>query len=196
MVHHTADVLVIGAGIVGCSIAYALRKRGIGVVVLERDTIGAHASSAAAGLLAPLRPLSEANALQSLLLTGAQQLTLLIPELESISGMSVGYEQIGALRLLPANMVAAVPAWVDDWKRKGYSIEILTPEEVRTCEPLLMSTADIAGAVLITGEGQVVPGLLTQAYAQAARHLGAIFCEHLATERLKVSCFHAIAHKL
>jgi glycine oxidase len=178
MVHHTADVLVIGAGIVGCSIAYTLRKRGISVVVLERDTIGAHASSAAAGLLAPLRPLSEENALQSLLLTGAQQLTLLIPELENVSGISVGYEQIGALRLLPESMVAAVPAWVERWKHKGYSIEVLSPEEIRRCEPLLMTPADIAGAVLMNGEGQVVPGLLTQAYAQAARRLGALFCEH------------------
>ena len=178
MVHHTADVLVIGAGIVGCSIAYALRKRGIGVVVLERDTIGAHASSAAAGLLAPLRPLSEENVLQSLLLTGAQQLTLLIPELENVSGISVGYEQIGALRLLPESMVAAVPAWVEKWKRKGYSLEALSPEDIHRCEPLLMPPADIAGAVLMNGEGQVIPGLLTQAYAQAARHLGAVFYEH------------------
>ena len=55
----SADVLIIGGGIIGCSIAYFLRKHGVEVIVLEKGDIGAQASSAAAGLLAPIRPLSQ-----------------------------------------------------------------------------------------------------------------------------------------
>ena len=54
---HSADVLIVGGGVIGCSIAYFLRKQGVGVIVLEKGDIGAQASSAAAGLLAPIRPL-------------------------------------------------------------------------------------------------------------------------------------------
>ena len=49
-----SDVLVIGAGVIGLSIARALNKRGVrNISVIERGTIGAEASHAAAGMLAP-----------------------------------------------------------------------------------------------------------------------------------------------
>src|SRR5690348_11107398 len=54
----TTDVIVIGGGIIGCSIAYYLRKAGVDVIVLDQGEIGTQASSAAAGLLAPLGSLS------------------------------------------------------------------------------------------------------------------------------------------
>ena len=64
----TTDVVIVGGGVIGCAIAYHLRKAGIDVVVLDQGDIGAEASSAAAGLLAPLGSLSGPGPFADLLL--------------------------------------------------------------------------------------------------------------------------------
>src|SRR5438105_15179826 len=94
LVKHSADVLIVGGGIIGCSIAYFLRKRGIEVIVLEKGHIGAQASSAAAGLLAPIRPLSQRDTFKALQLAGLTRFSSRVPVLEAITGSYVGYEQI------------------------------------------------------------------------------------------------------
>ncbi len=63
---YSADVLIVGGGIIGCSIAYFLRKQGVEVIVLEKGDIGNQASSAAAGLLAPIRPLAPGDPFKAL----------------------------------------------------------------------------------------------------------------------------------
>ena len=55
----SAEIVIIGAGVIGLSIAFELARRGRAPVVLERDRVGAGAASAAAGMLAPV---SEAEA--------------------------------------------------------------------------------------------------------------------------------------
>ncbi len=52
----TTDVVILGGGVIGCSIAYQLCKRGVDVIVLEQGEIGSQASNDASGLLAPLKP--------------------------------------------------------------------------------------------------------------------------------------------
>src|SRR6266480_4982346 len=99
---NATEVLIIGGGIIGCSIAYFLRKQGVEVIVLEKGDICAQASSAAAGLLAPIRPLSQQDPFKALQLAGLARFSSFVPELEAASGMDVGYEQTGTLRLLPA----------------------------------------------------------------------------------------------
>ncbi len=69
----TTDVLIVGGGVIGCSIAYFLRKKGVEVIVLEHDEIGAQASSAAVGLLAPIRPFSEEDSFKTLQLAGMKR---------------------------------------------------------------------------------------------------------------------------
>ncbi|MFL5652761.1 MAG: glycine oxidase ThiO [Ktedonobacteraceae bacterium] len=173
---HSADVLIVGGGIIGCSIAYFLRKRGIEVIVLEKGHIGAQASSAAAGLLAPIRPLSQRDPFKALQLAGLTRFSSLVPELEAVSGINVGYEQTGTLRLLPGEKVVPVYTWAEAWRRSGYHIEVLTPAETYKREPLL--SPELHGAVSIADEAQVVPVQLVQAYAQAALNLGAMLYAH------------------
>ena len=108
LVKSSADVLIVGGGIIGCSIAYFLRKQGVEVVLLEKGSIGDQASSAAAGLLAPMRPLAQRDSFKELQLAGLARFPLFVPELEAISGISVGYKQMGTMRLLPAEKI--VPA--------------------------------------------------------------------------------------
>src|SRR6266581_1595410 len=119
---YSADVLIVGGGIIGCAIAYFLRKQGVDVIILEKGEIGAQASSAAAGLLAPIRPLSQQDLFKALQLAGLARFSSFVPELEAISGITVGYERTGTLRILPAEKIDSVQAWAEAWQRAGYHI--------------------------------------------------------------------------
>jgi glycine oxidase len=173
---HSADVLIVGGGIIGCSIAYFLRKQGVEVIVLEKGEIGDQASSAAAGLLAPIRPLTQQDPFKALQLAGLARFSAFVPEVEAISGIKIGFERTGTLRLLPAEKIVAVQTWAEEWRRTGYHIEVLTPEETYQREPLL--SAGLRGAVSIADEAQVVPVQLVEAYAQAGLNLGALLYTH------------------
>ena len=83
----TTDIVIVGGGVIGCAIAYFLRKQHVDVIVLERGEIAGQASGAAAGLLAPLGPLSGPGPFADLVLTGFSSLCLLVPELEDSSGV-------------------------------------------------------------------------------------------------------------
>src|SRR5437879_538625 len=151
----TTDVVVVGAGIVGCAIAYFLQKRGIKVTVLEQaEEIGKQSTGAAVGLLAPIRPLARrSDPFKSLQLASLARFPSLISELEEVSGISTDYEQTGALRVLPFEKIEPIRAWSETWKQEGFQIEILSPEEVYQREPLLFP--GLAGAVHIADEAQV-----------------------------------------
>jgi len=176
LMKYSADVLIVGGGIIGCSIAYFLRKQGVEVIVLEKGDIGNQASSAAAGLLAPIRPLVSHDPFKALQLAALARFPTFVQELEAASGISVGYERTGTLRLLPAEKIVPVQMWAEKWRQEGYHIEVLTLEETYQCEPLL--SAGLLGAVSIADEAQVVPVQLVKAYAQAALNLGALLYSH------------------
>lgn len=50
----TADVVIVGGGVIGCAVAYDLARAGLKVTLLEKGTVGGEASSASAGLIVPL----------------------------------------------------------------------------------------------------------------------------------------------
>ena len=83
------DVVIVGGGVVGCSIAYHLRKAGVSVMVIDQGEIGAEASSAAAGLLAPLGSLAGPGPFADLLLASFALFPSMVPELEDASGIRV-----------------------------------------------------------------------------------------------------------
>ncbi|MBA2391410.1 MAG: glycine oxidase ThiO [Ktedonobacteraceae bacterium] len=172
----SADVIIIGAGIIGSSIAYFLGKRGVNVLVLDKNEIGSQSSSAAAGLLAPIRPLAKEDNYRRLLLDGIKRLPAIVPELEEATNIDVEYRLTGTLRVLPRDKKKSVSDWVTSYKQAGFHVEMLSPDEAHEREPLLFS--ELCAAVAIAEEGQVNPINLTQAYAGAAKALGATFYEH------------------
>src|SRR5437588_9604933 len=96
---YITDLLIICGGVIGCAIAYNLRKLGVVVTVVDAGEIGAEASSAAAGLLAPLGSLAGPGPLADLLLASCSMFPALVPELEEASGVSLAYERSGSLRV-------------------------------------------------------------------------------------------------
>jgi glycine oxidase len=168
------DVMIMGGGVIGCAIAYYLRKAGVAVTLIERGQIGGQASSAAAGLLAPLGPLSGPGPFADLVLAGFRLFPQLVPELvaASNSGVDLGYAQTGALRTVRnPKRVAHLQKRMQAWQPLGLTMHWLTGEEARQREPGL--AADICAAIYAPEESQIQAPKLTQAFAQAAGKLGA-----------------------
>lgn len=166
------DVVIIGGGVTGCAIAYYLRKAGIDVVLLEQGDIGGQASGAAAGLLAPLGPISEPGPFADLLLASFALFPSLVAELEDISGLHVAYEQTGALRTVRnPKRVTHLAKRMSAWEPLGLHMQWLTGDEARHREPLL--TDDICAAIYAPEESQINAPQLVQAFSQAASRLGA-----------------------
>jgi glycine oxidase len=185
-----ADVIIIGGGVIGCAIAYYLRKLQINVVLLERGEIGGQASSAAAGLLAPLGPLSGPGPFADLLLAGFARLIAEVPELEEVSGLRLGYEQTGALRMVRnAKRVAHLRKRFANWQPLGLQIEWLDGEETRLHEPSL--SPDTCAAVYAPQEAQIQANQVVKGFARGAGKLGASLYQQqevtdIVTERSRV----------
>jgi glycine oxidase len=172
-----ADVVIVGGGVIGCAIAYHLRKAHRSVLVLEQGTIGGQASGAAAGLLAPLGPLPGPGPFADLLLAGFSLFPTLVPELEDASGVRLGYEQTGALRVArqPKSAARLRERWAV-WQSFGLQLSWLTGEEARQREPLL--APDVCAAVYAPEESQIQAPQVVQAFSAAATNLGATLRSH------------------
>ena len=77
------DVAIVGAGIMGCAVAWRLRQRGLSVVLVERGVPGAEASSAAAGILAPQAEADEPGPFLDLALASRRLYPDFVAELSS-----------------------------------------------------------------------------------------------------------------
>jgi len=173
----TTDVVVAGGGIIGCAIAYNLRKLGIDVIVLDKGEIGVEASSAAAGLLAPLGSLSGPGPFADLLLASFALFPSLIPELEEVSGIRTEYEQTGALRIVRnPRHIANLRKRMEEWQPLGLEMHWLSGDEARQREPLL--SPDVCAAIHAPEESQISASQLTRAFAQAAIQRGAKLYSH------------------
>ncbi len=166
------DAIIIGGGIIGLSLAIALRKQGLRVLIVERGEPGREASYAAAGMLAgsgleipvPLRPLAEES---------ARLYPEFVHELEDESGMKVDLREQGTI-LISSN------------GRFPETAELISSEQLQSLEPALATSAmfgsaqggrgraplhdqsDIIAAYL--SERSVDPRALVSAAIKAVRH--------------------------
>jgi glycine oxidase len=179
----SCDVAIIGGGVIGCSIAYQLRKAGVDVLVIERQEVAAEASSAAAGLLAPFGSLTEPGPFSDLVLASWSLAPTLLPQIEQESDVQVEYRRVGALHIAANDReVEALRQQMQAWEALGAKMTWLTADETHEREPLLgsQSNAPVQAAILIEGEGSIKAPAVARAYAEAARRAGTRFA--LATE--------------
>src|SRR5437660_1924791 len=96
----STDVVIVGGGIVGLSAAYYLARAGVKSTVIERDSIGSHASGFAFGELTPSRGAGIPGPLVPLAQLGLRMHRELSPELRDITGIDPGYHVRQTLALM------------------------------------------------------------------------------------------------
>ena len=193
----SSDVVVVGGGAVGCAAAWFLAREGVQVTLVERDELAGQASGAAAGMLAPVGEAEyEEEATRGdasagagvtsegdfgragetgspLVLWGMRSLDSfpeLCETLREISGVDPEFEASGLLRLATSESeerrLRAWPARLADC-----GLEWIDADAARAAAPGI--APDVRGALWSPREAHVRSPLLTQAYAGAARQLGA-----------------------
>jgi glycine oxidase len=159
-------IAVVGGGIIGCATAWELAKAGCAVTLFERATPGSEASSAAAGLLAPLGD-SPDSAFGRLALASWRLYPALTEELRALTGIDVEYVSRGTIYpLLSGEDVRRAEARVGDRFDPVYGIEVWDTADVRDREPALSSR--VRGAMFVRADHWVNNERLVIAYAQAA----------------------------
>ncbi|HCX86682.1 MAG TPA: FAD-dependent oxidoreductase [Gammaproteobacteria bacterium] len=159
-------MVIIGGGVVGCSVAYHLAELGVSeVVLLERKALTSGTTWHAAGLVGQLRATQNLTRL-------AQYTTELYAQLESLTGQATGFRQNGSLSL------ATDGERFEELKRGasmascfGLEVEVVSPKEALDLYPI-MATEDLVGAVFLPRDGQTNPTDTTQALARGARDKG------------------------
>ena len=149
----SADVAIVGGGIVGCAIALAARRRGLSVALLERGRICGEASSAAGGLICAQYDADADTPLFRLRLDGRNAFPEFAHLLQDLSGLDIGFSRGPTLGLALTHQqrrhLLARVAWQ---KESGLDVEFLEPDEARRREPLL--PPDLTGAAVYP-DGQV-----------------------------------------
>lgn len=189
------DVIVVGGGVIGCAVTYELARRSARVLLLDRSLPG-RATSASAGGLWPVgeavglgcgviyhaahadsgssdpKPLPDV--FRDFLVRSNARFPGLALELRELSGVDIEYAPGAGLlfviydeaeRAFVECVVRSLPA--------DTRLEVLGPQEVARLEPRL--TGDLVGGALLSGEHQVNPMLLAEAYKRAAIRRGAAF---------------------
>ena len=160
-------VLVVGGGIIGCATAYELAKAGCQVAVFERATAGAEASSAAAGLLAPLGESNDTN-FARLALASWRLYPGVVDELQRRTGIDVEYVTRGTIYPMSATQTRRdADAWA---LNKEFGVEVVEGADVQALEPAL--SPKIRHAIFVKGDHWLNNQRLVLAYAQAAAAAG------------------------
>lgn len=171
------DVAVVGGGLIGLSIAWRLARAGRAVTVLERDTIGAGASLAATGMLAPA---AEHEPGSDPLLPLALDSLRLWPEfrdaLQAASDRAIDYRADGTLVLaVGREEVERLRFRYDLQRRSGLEATWLPGSEVRRLEPGLRPS--VTAGIHCPRDHQVDPRLVMDALTEACRRAGVILAE-------------------
>ncbi len=173
-----AQVVVVGGGIIGASIAYHLTKRGVSdVLVLEQGQLTGGTTWHAAGLVSQLKSTHSLTKL-------ATYSTRLFEELEDETGQATGYRAPGSISVASdSERWEELRRGISMASTVGVEIREIGMDELREMVPLLR-TDDLVGALYIPKDGQTSPVDTTMALAKGARNGGATIVEGIAVARL------------
>ncbi len=181
-----AGVVVIGGGIVGCSIAYHLTMRGVrDVVVLEQSQLTAGTTWHAAGLVGQLKSTQSMTAI-------ASYSADLYARLEEETGQATGFRRTGSLSVAAdEERMEELLRGVSMARTVGVEAHIMDPEDAPSRWPLL-NASDLVGAVYFPGDGKVNPVDTTLALAKGARRRGARIFEQARVTAIVVAGGRAV----
>ncbi|HYV32387.1 MAG TPA: FAD-dependent oxidoreductase, partial [Candidatus Binatia bacterium] len=164
-------VLIVGGGIVGCSLAYHLTRLGWkDVVLLEQNQLAGGTTWHAAGLVGRLRTTNSMTRIN-------QYSAQLYASLEKETGHPVGWKEVGSLivgrsreRMIQLQRTAAIAEWF------GVEVQLLSPKAALEKWPLLR-VDDLLGAAWLPHDGKVLPKEVTLALAKGSQQRGARILE-------------------
>ena len=174
------DVIVIGAGIIGCAIGRELARRGAAVKIFEARSVGAGATQASAGVLAPYIEAHDRGPLFTLTVRSLEMYDRFVEEAAYESGIAIEYRRCGTLEVATdATSAERLMQMAVAYEGAG-GMQWLHGAAVRSQEPSLPDS--IEGALLVPEHGYVGVATLTEALAWAAlRHGAQIEAAHRVT---------------
>ena len=173
-----ARVVVIGGGVVGCSVLYHLAKAGwTDSLLIERSELTSGSTWHAAGGCHTINGDPSVAKLQKYTIE-------LYREIEELSGQATGHHMTGGV------MLASTQArfdWLKSMAAKGQyqgiETEVITPEQAHDLMPLL-DPSQFVGALRTVVDGHLDPSGVTYAYAKSAKKLGANYVTHTKVEAI------------
>ena len=163
----TADVVIIGGGVTGCSIAFHLAERGVrDVVVLERRFLAAGGTGRSVGVMRQLYPTPEASrmVLHSL---------RVFQNFREVTGGDAHYVQCGAVIAVGPDQKAALVRTLESQREIGIQARLLGPDDIRELEPRIDPFA-VGAAVYEPESGYGDPTGVTTGFARGAQRHGVL----------------------
>ncbi len=180
-----ADVIVIGGGLIGSSIALRLAQAKLRVLVFDRGEPGAEASGAAAGMIAPQSETTEPDAFFAFCAASHALYPDFVSEIEELSGQEVGFRREGSLLVaVEEKQVAELEKLFWAQTRAGLPLERLTQAGLHHKMPGLSN--EIQMALGVSEDHWVDNEKLTRAVIEAAKRLGVRFYAHCPVMDLSV----------
>lgn len=175
------DVLIIGGGVIGLSLAWELARRGRSVQVIDRGEPGREASWAGAGILPAAVRRPEQHPYDQLCGLACELHPQWAEELRAATGIDTGYRRCGGLYLARSpGEAAALAAWAAAQEEEGIEVERLTAGQAAAAEPGLAATAGTH--FLVPAEAQLRNPRHVRALIQAGTDLGVSIRPHTAGE--------------
>jgi glycine oxidase len=174
------DVVIVGGGVIGLSVAYFLAKAKVSVTVIDSNAEG-QASKAAAGMLAPLGESQEDSPFVPLAIKALQAWPSFVDEIRSDVQTELRINGPGMLRVAVNDEEELQLCQTFDWQKSfGLPIELLCPGDVRQIEPSLSHS--VVRAILTRHEQHVEPRLLLDALRHACTRFGVVIVSNTVKE--------------
>jgi glycine oxidase len=181
----SADIIIVGGGAIGCSIAYYMAKAGAHVTLLERSSLAGESTAAAAGMLAPITEKTGQDAFLTFGIRSMEMFGALAAELEAAGGVDIELVRSGILRVVYSEdeekELESFTAWQADM---DLGVHWITAAEAYEMEPSL--APGMRRAMHSVKEQHVNPSRLAQSFAKAAVTFGATMREGANVETLEV----------
>src|SRR5574342_550204 len=178
-----SDIIVVGAGIVGCAIADELARRGASVEIVDERPVGLGATQASAGVLAPYIEMREGHPLLDLTVRSLGMYDAFVERVAAEGGMAVEYRRSGTITIAADESEwQALQAAAHFLSRCDVSHSLLDSAAANSEEPHLGD--NVIGGLLITEHGFVAANDLTRALVSSARRRGAQLIEQSRVRRI------------
>jgi glycine oxidase len=167
------DVIVIGAGVIGCAVARELARRDLSVLAIERDSPGRRATWAAAGMLSPFSESGGTGPFLELAEESLRRFPGFAHALHEETGIDVEYRMNGKLQVSLGETNDALRALAASAAAGRFEVSLIDGSEARRLEPAL--SEEVTSALLVGRDHRVNNRLLAQALLAAATAAGVQF---------------------